>query len=95
MSTSAKIHCHNCGNHYYVYSDRVTKDQIIDCPNCDAKIEQKMWDLIVHAMLTLKDVNYHFRKYHEERGEDLFHVELEHKHVPLEKFKFYREEETP
>lgn len=88
MSTQAKIHCFNCDSTYYVYWDGINRDKIISCPHCDAEIDKKMWKKIVNAMGTVNDLNYHFRKYHDERNEDLFEVSIENVHVPKEKFRF-------
>ncbi|KIN81951.1 hypothetical protein [Clostridium botulinum] len=87
MSTQAKIHCMNCDCDYYIYWNKISKDQIISCPHCDSEIDQTMWDMIIHAMGALHDVNYHFLKYHNERNEDLFQVSIEEYYVPLNKFK--------
>ena len=43
--------------------------------------------MIIDAMGTLNDVNYHFRKYNSERDEDLFEVAIENYHVPNSKFR--------
>ncbi|MCU7201452.1 hypothetical protein [Turicibacter sanguinis] len=88
MSTQAKIHCFNCDAIYTVYWSGISKNHVINCPHCDAKIDEHMWNELINAMGTLNDVNAHFRKYHNERGEDLFEVSLENFHVPDEKFRF-------
>lgn len=88
MSTQAKIHCHNCGNDYYVYWSEMNKQHIVNCPHCDAKMDAKMWEHIIDAMGTVNDLNYHFRKYHEERSEDLFSVSIESIDVPDKAFRF-------
>ncbi|MGX4600286.1 hypothetical protein [Faecalimicrobium sp. JNUCC 81] len=88
MSTQAKIHCFNCNCNYYVYWSGISRDKIISCPHCDAEIDDKMWNMIINALGTVNDVNYHFRKYHDERSEDLFEVSIENYHVPFEKFRF-------
>lgn len=88
MSTQAKIHCFNCDSTYHVYWAGIDRERIINCPHCDAKMDQDMWERIVHAMGTVHDLNYHFRKYHGERNEDLFEVAVENVHVPNEKFRF-------
>jgi hypothetical protein len=92
VSTQAKIHCFNCDCNYYVYWSGISRDKIISCPHCDAEIDSKMWNMIVNALGTLNDVNYHFRKYNQERNEDLFEVSVENYHVPFEKFKLSQED---
>lgn len=87
MSTQAKIHCFNCNADYYIYWDGISKDKIIDCPHCDATIDEHMWEQIVNAMGSVHDVNYHFAKYHGERNEDFFQISIENYYVPSEKFK--------
>jgi hypothetical protein len=87
LSTQAKIHCFNCDSVYYVYWSGINRETVISCPHCDAEITEQMWQRIVDAMGTVHDVNYHFQKYHDEYGEDLFEVSIENVHVPLGKFR--------
>lgn len=87
MSTQAKVHCFNCGCTYYVYWSGIDRDKIINCPHCDATMDEHMWNMLVNAMGTVNEVNYHFRKYNSERNEDLFEVDIENVHVPNEKFR--------
>ena len=47
-----------------------------------------MWEHIIDAMGTVNDLNYHFRKYYEERSEDLFSVSIESIDVPDKAFRF-------
>lgn len=87
MSTQARIHCMNCDSTYYVYWTGISREKIVHCPHCDARIEEKMWERVVEAMGAVHNVNYHFLKYKGEYDEDLFEVSVEHVHVPLEKFR--------
>ena len=87
MSTQCKIHCYNCDNDYYVYSRGLRRDNIMDCPHCDAKMDDTMRGMIVDAILSVDEANRHFIKYHEERHEDLFGISIENINVPIEKFR--------
>ena len=87
MSAQCKIHCYNCGNDYYIYRSGLDHDKIVNCPHCDATMDAKMWNMIVDAVYTVDEVNYHFRKYNGERNEDLFDISVENVNVPLEKFR--------
>jgi hypothetical protein len=87
MSTQAKIHCFNCDCTYYAYWDGIDKNKIINCPHCDATMDETMWNSLINAMGAVHDLNYHFVKYNSERNEDLFEVNIENFHVPSEKFR--------
>lgn len=87
MSTQCKIHCHNCGKDYYVYERGINHEEIQNCPHCDAKMDSVMWKMIVDAILSVADVNYHFRKYNSERNEDLFDISIENVHIQPDKFR--------
>lgn len=88
LSAQCKIHCFNCGCDYYVYKSEMRKDHIVNCPHCDAKMDEHMWENVINAVYTVDEVNYHFRKYHGERNEDQFSINVENYEVPLEKFRF-------
>ena len=88
MSVQCKIHCCNCENDYYVYWPHMSKENIVNCPHCDAKMDSKMWANIIDAVGNVWDVNYHFRKYNSERDEDQFYISVENVEVPQEKFRF-------
>ncbi|MDU6274034.1 MAG: hypothetical protein E6590_12825 [Clostridiales bacterium] len=87
MTTKAKIKCFNCNNTYEVYKSEVRKEHIVHCPYCDAKMDNRMWEAIIRAIYTVGEVNYLFRKYHQEREEDLFQVDIEQIYVPYEKYR--------
>lgn len=87
MSTQCKIHCYNCGKDYYVYERGISHKEILNCPHCDAKMDDTMWKMVVDAILSVADVNYHFRKYSSERNEDLFDISVENVYIPPEKFR--------
>ena len=83
-SFQAKIHCHKCNHDYYVYRSNLQHNVPVNCPNCDSKIDDMMWNMLVDAALTVDEVNYHFRKYHSERNEDLFCLSVECTNSPTE-----------
>lgn len=86
-SVSAKIHCHNCENDFYVYWVGLTHDQLKGCPHCGSRIDETMRNSIVGAIGAVYDTNYHFKKYHEEGDEDLFSIDVLTTIIPDEKFK--------
>jgi DNA-directed RNA polymerase subunit RPC12/RpoP len=72
MSEFLQFKCHTCGNTFDLYEKNMSKRMNIVCPHCYAEVPPKMADRAIEAELSLKDVNYHFRKYHEESGSPLF-----------------------
>lgn len=86
MATRADITCKNCDNTFPVFWNNFTKQLPLSCPYCDKKIDEKMTEMIKHALGTTWEVNYHFRKYHGERNEPLFTVDIKDVFVPIEKF---------
>ena len=80
MNTSVvRIHCFTCNKEYLLNSEDISTNDIHNCPHCNAKIDKQMWDMIIHAMNTINDVNGHFKKYHNERQENLFSISIENK----------------
>ena len=51
------------------------------CPHCLSRMDGKQWGRLIDAYFTISEVNKDFRKYHEERGEPLFQVELRNHYV--------------
>lgn len=87
MATRADITCNNCSNTFQVFWHNFEKQLPLDCPYCDRIIDKKMTEMIKHALGSLNEVNYHFRKYHSERTEDLFSVDIKNFDVPISKFR--------
>lgn len=85
MSLQCTIHCYNCNNDYHLYSRQIQHDKPVDCPHCFTKIDETVWNDLVNAVLSLDEVNYHFRKYHAERHEPLFDVSMKNIHVTEDK----------
>lgn len=46
------------------------------CPHCLIRMDKTQWERLINAYFTFAEVNKNFRKYHEDRGEPLFQVEL-------------------
>ena len=46
------------------------------------------WERLIDAYYTFAEVNKNFRKYHDDRGEALFQVELRNYYVEPEKIVF-------
>ncbi|MDE5699156.1 MAG: hypothetical protein K2I96_17410, partial [Lachnospiraceae bacterium] len=46
------------------------------CPHCLTRMDKTQWERLIDAYFTFAEVNKNFRKYHEDRGEPLFQVEL-------------------
>jgi DNA-directed RNA polymerase subunit RPC12/RpoP len=76
MSEFLQFKCHTCGNTFDLYEKNMRKGMNIVCPHCYANVPPAMANRAIEAELSLKDVNYHFRKYNEERGTPLFSVSV-------------------
>jgi DNA-directed RNA polymerase subunit RPC12/RpoP len=86
MATRADITCKNCDNTFQVFWHEFTKQLPLSCPYCSKEIDETMTEMLKRALGTTWEVNYHFRKYHEERNEPLFVVNISDVYVPIEKF---------
>lgn len=83
-----KVKCHRCGNCFHLYNrDMVHGEKPSYCPHCLVPMDKTQWDRLIDAYFTFAEVNKDFRKYHMDRGEPLFQVELltEEKYVDPEK----------
>lgn len=77
-----KVKCHRCGNSFHLYNrDMNHDDKPPMCPHCLSRMDGKQWGRLIDAYFTISEVNKDFRKYHEERGEPLFQVELRNHYV--------------
>ena len=47
------------------------------CPHCGAYIDETMRNSIISSMAQVQDTNTHFYKYHLERNEPMFTVNIE------------------
>ncbi|KAA0815472.1 MULTISPECIES: hypothetical protein [Bacillus] len=87
MATRADVKCHNCENTFQVFWHSFEKQLPIMCPYCSKELDEAMTEKLKNALGTVWNLNYHFRKNHEERkNEPLFTVDFVHVHVPIEKF---------
>lgn len=83
-----KVKCHRCGNSFHLYNRDMSYDERPPhCPHCLVSMDKMQWERLVDAYFTFAEVNKNFRKYHMDRGEPLFQVELltEKKYVKPEK----------
>jgi DNA-directed RNA polymerase subunit RPC12/RpoP len=70
--TIPEIKCLQCNNDFVVSEEQLS--ETIKCPFCGIKMDDKSREDMKNAILHLKDINYHFKKYHSERDEPLFQV---------------------
>ena len=83
-----KVKCHRCGNSFHLYNrDMSYEERPPMCPHCLVRMDKIQWVRLIDAFFTLAEVNKNFCKYHMDRGEPLFQVELltEKKYVKPEK----------
>lgn len=72
-----KIKCHRCGNSFHLYNrDMSHEEKPPYCPHCLVSMDKTQWERLVDAYFAFAEVNKNFRKYHMDRGEPLFQVEL-------------------
>lgn len=72
-----KIKCHRCGNTFDIYNSTINKQESAPhCPHCLVSMDRRQWERLIDAYLVFSEVNKNFRKYHEDRGEPLFQVQL-------------------
>lgn len=77
MSSRARLTCCNCGYEFYIYSYPNVNWDGFCCPACFEEIDESLRDDIVEAMLIVKDINYHFRKQHDEYKEPRFILSID------------------
>lgn len=82
MIAQCKIHCYQCDNDYYVYKASAQKDNVANCPHCGAIMNKTMWEMVISAIYVVDEVNCTFRKYHSDRGENLFSINVENILIP-------------
>lgn len=81
-----KVHCFHCGGKFELYSRNMNhNDKPPICPHCLAGMNKTQWERLIDAYYTISEVNNDFRKYHQDRGESLFQVELKNHYVKPEK----------
>ncbi|MDE7202750.1 MAG: hypothetical protein K2O91_12820 [Lachnospiraceae bacterium] len=83
-----EVKCHRCENSFHLYNrDMSYGEKPPMCPHCLIRMDKTQWERLIDAYFTFAEVNKNFRKYHEDRGEPLFQVELltEKKYVKPQK----------
>ncbi len=77
-----RVRCFHCGGRFELYSRDMNHDgKPPMCPHCLSRMDGKQWGRLIDAYFTISEVNKDFRKYHEERDEPLFQVELRNHYV--------------
>lgn len=77
-----KVHCFHCKGKFELYSrDMDYEEKPPMCPHCLARMDKTQWERLINAYYTFCEVNKDFRKYHQDRGESLFQVELRNHYV--------------
>lgn len=72
-----KLKCHQCGNSFHLYNRDIGHEgKPPYCPHCLTAMDKTQWQCLVDAYLAFAEVNSNFRRYHTDRGEPLFQVEL-------------------
>lgn len=82
------VKCYRCGNSFHLYNRDINHGEKSPmCPHCLVRMDKTQWELLINAYFTFAEVNINFRKYHMDRGEPLFQVELltEKRYVKPEK----------
>lgn len=77
-----KVHCFQCKGKFELYSRNMNHDDMPPmCPHCLTRMGKKQWERLIDAYYTFQEVNMDFSKYHEDRGEPLFQVEIRNHYV--------------
>ena len=77
-----KVHCLQCKGKFEPYSRNMNHDAMPPmCPHCLTRMDKKQWERLIDAYYTFQEVNMDFSKYHEDRGEPLFQVEIRNHYV--------------
>ena len=77
-----KVRCFHCSGKFELYSHKKNHgDSPPMCPHCLTEMDRTQWGRLVDAYYVFSEVNMDFRKYHEDRGEPLFQVELRNHYV--------------
>ena len=84
MSTFAKIKCKKCNNSFDIYWNDMPNSPY-KCPHCFAQIDEHMSEQLKNAIGTVWDLNYHFKKYANERNEPDFSVDIINVEIPADK----------
>jgi len=65
INTETEILCHSCEKNYVVpFKSMHRKNDVQNCPHCDAKIDEKTWIEIVEAVWGLQRANEDFLNNH-------------------------------
>ena len=81
-----KVRCFRCKGEFELYNrDMNYNDKPPRCPHCLKMMDKTQWERLVDAFYPFAEVNKIFRKYHDDRGEALFQVELRNYYVKPEK----------
>ncbi len=81
LITTAFLNCGQCLNKFPI--NLSMKPDSIMCPFCQSTMTNDMIQEVYNAALTVADLNYHFKKYADERNEQLFSLSIDPKEVEL------------
>ncbi|TPR43189.1 hypothetical protein DY124_06325 [Apilactobacillus micheneri] len=79
--TIPSLKCFQCGNSFTISEDQLNSE--LRCPFCRSKMDEESRKDLKDAVLHLKDINYHFKKFHAEREETLFQASVNAMEVHL------------
>lgn len=79
--TTAHVKCGKCSHEFLI--DTAHELTEIRCPYCQTKMADDMVEKVLHAWGYVSDLNADFVKYHIDREEPLFSVQIESDEVPM------------
>lgn len=81
LITTAQLVCYQCENKFPINLNFKPKE--VTCPFCQRSMASDMIEDLFTAAGTVSDLNYHFIKYHQERDESLFSLEISSQELNL------------
>lgn len=81
LITVGKLQCYQCGNKFPVNLNH--RPDSIDCPYCQNTVPEDMINDILEAASAVVDLNRRLLKYHFQRDENLFGLEVTPQEVDL------------
>jgi NAD-dependent SIR2 family protein deacetylase len=88
LITFAEVTCFRCENNFPLYRERLEHQLPIECPYCDAKLDDSASKHFKDVLYTVAELNAKLRSRHMDgRLEDLFQIDFKHVYVPIEKYR--------
>ena len=81
LITTAFLNCGQCTNSFPINLN--IKPETIICPFCQTVMTSDMIQEVYRTALTVADLNYHFKKYADERNEPSFSLTVAPREVSL------------